>query len=114
MNEAPSIDTATLKRYLDEGAVHVVEVLMPKEYESGHIPGAINIHFAMIGGRAARHFGKSDRIVTYCHDDRCRASRIAASKLHSLGYTNTYHYPGGKNAWIAAGHPLERSDSTSE
>lgn len=107
MEEAPKIDTATLKTALDEGRATVIEVLMPKEYEAGHIPGAIHVHFATIGGKARELFEKDRMIVTYCHNESCRASRIAAQKLQSLGYSQAYHYPGGKDAWVNAGYPLE-------
>jgi rhodanese-related sulfurtransferase len=103
----PTVDTEAVRRYVDHRSARIVEVLMPKEYETGHIPGAIHVHFATIGGRASSLFSKDDTIVTYCHDEKCRASRIAAAKLQSLGYSNAYHYPGGKNAWRDAGLPLE-------
>ena len=105
----PKIDTETLKQRLDEGSIHVVEVLLPQEFKRGHIPGAIHIHFSMIGRIAAERFSKDDAIATYCHDERCKASRIAAGKLQSLGYTEAYHYHGGKRAWTEAGYPLEAS-----
>lgn len=86
---------------------------MPWEYEKGHIPGAIHIHFSMIGRLAAEHFSKDDTIATYCHDERCKASRIAAEKLQSLGYHNAYHYHEGKKGWTDAGYPLEVSAADS-
>lgn len=117
MNEVASIDTAALKTLVDRGRVdrgrvdqghlRVIEVLMPEEYDRGHIPGAIHIHFATITRAAREHLDPEDTVVTYCHNERCRASRIAASKLHDLGYRKVYHYPGGKDAWVAAGFPLE-------
>lgn len=111
MEQVPTIKTEELKAAIDAGRVTVVEVLMPKEYEKGHIPGAIHIHFATIGGRARGQFSTDQMIVTYCHNESCRASRIAAEKLRSLGYTAAYHYPGGKDAWVAAGYPLEQGEA---
>lgn len=110
----PTIDTADVNELVDQGSGYIVEVLMPKEYDSGHIPGAIHMHFGTIGGRASKVFGKNDRIVTYCHDEKCRASRIAAAKLQTLGYHNACHYAGGKRAWTAAGYLLEVSETPTE
>jgi len=107
MEDVQTIDTETLKKHIDDGTAAVVEVLMPKEYEKGHIPGAIHIHFATIGGRARALFSKDQMIVTYCHNETCRAGRIAAAKLNSLGYANAYYYSGGKDGWTGAGYPLE-------
>lgn len=114
MENPPTIDTAGVKALLDGGSGRVVEVLMPREYDGGHIPGAIHMHFATIGGRASGAFSKDDTIVTYCHDEKCRASRIAAAKLQALGYHEAYHYPGGKRAWTEAGLPLEVSETPTE
>ncbi|MDA3948436.1 MAG: rhodanese-like domain-containing protein [Spirochaeta sp.] len=114
MDDVQIIDTQTLKAAIDEGRARVVEVLMPKEYEKGHIPGAIHIHFGTIGGRARALFNKDDLIVTYCHNERCRAGRIAAAKLQALGYTRAYYYAGGKDGWTAAGYSLEVSSPDTE
>jgi rhodanese-related sulfurtransferase len=109
VNDVASIDTPALKELIDQGEVRVIEVLMPDEYDRGHIPGAIHIHFAMITRAARERLDQQETIVTYCHNERCRASRIAASKLYDLGYRKVFHYPGGKDAWVAAGHALEVS-----
>ncbi len=111
MGEVEVIDTPALKSLVDRGEATVVEVLMPAEYEKGHIPGAIHVHFATIAGRARGLFTKDDTIVTYCHNASCRAGRIAAAKLRSLGYENTYYYSKGKSGWLAAGYELETSGS---
>ncbi len=107
MEDVKIIDTETLKRHVDDDRARVVEVLMPKEYEKGHIPGAIHVHFATIGGRAKALFDRDEIIVTYCHNEKCRAGRIAAAKLTSLGYDHAYYYSAGKDGWVAAGYELE-------
>jgi rhodanese-related sulfurtransferase len=105
---AQKIDIETLKSKIDRGdRFHLVETLLPKEYEKWHLPGAINIHFNKIGKAAREQFAPDDEIVTYCHDEECRASTIAAEKLEKLGYSHVYEFPGGKAAWDAAGYPKE-------
>jgi rhodanese-related sulfurtransferase len=102
------IDAETLKQKIDRGdEFHLVETLLPREYEQWHLPGAINIHFNKIAKQAGEHFNKDDEIVVYCHDEECNASPIAASKLEKLGYTNVYEFSGGKKAWKDAGYPTE-------
>lgn len=103
-----TIDIETLKAKIDRGdTFHLVEALLPREYEKWHLPGAINIHFNKIGKTARERFATDDEIVTYCHDEACRASVIAAEKLEKLGYTHVYEFSGGKAAWDAAGYPKE-------
>jgi len=36
----------------------------------------------------------------------------AAARLETLGFTNVYHYKGGKLDWMASGHPTEGENST--
>ncbi|MFW6214807.1 MAG: rhodanese-like domain-containing protein [Alkalispirochaetaceae bacterium] len=103
-----SIDAETVKGKLDRGErFHLVETLMPKEYEEWHLPGAINIHFNKIGREAKERFAPEDEIVVYCHDEACRASVIAAEKLEKMGFANVYDFEGGKAAWKEAGYPVE-------
>lgn len=105
---AQEIDLETLKAKIDRGEeFHLVETLMPKEYEKWHLPGAINVHFNKIGKYAREEFDPEDEIVVYCHDEECRASGIAAEKLEKMGYEKVYHFGGGKAAWDQAGYPKE-------
>jgi rhodanese-related sulfurtransferase len=105
---AEIIDAKTLKEKIDRGDhFHLVETLLPQEYEKWHLPGAINIHFNKIAKEARDRFNEDDEIVVYCHDDECNASPIAAKKLESLGFTHVYEFSGGKAAWKEAGYPTE-------
>jgi rhodanese-related sulfurtransferase len=85
----------------------VVEVLAPAEYRRAHIPGAVNIPYRRIAGEAKKRFQPEAEIVVYCSDTHCTASEIAAQKLTSAGYSNVYHFKGGKEAWQRAGLPLD-------
>ena len=103
-----TIDLQTLKEKIDRGdEFHLVETLMPKEYEKWHLPGAINIHFNKIGKEAKERFETDDEIVVYCHDEACRASPLAAEKLEKMGYENVYDFTAGKQAWREAGYAVE-------
>jgi rhodanese-related sulfurtransferase len=105
---ADTITAKQLKEKIDSGEkFHLVETLLPEEYEKWHLPGAINIHFNKIGKAARDHFDQDDEIVVYCHDEECNASPIAAQKLEKMGYEHVYHFPGGKKAWKEADYPTE-------
>ena len=100
------ISAETLKRRIDAGDVVVIEVLQPREFDRGHLPGAINIPFRYVGSEARKRFARDDTIVVYCHDEACRASRVAASKLRELGFSDVREFSGGKRAWEEAGYSL--------
>jgi rhodanese-related sulfurtransferase len=51
---------------------------------------------------------KDDEIVTYCGGFKCPASKQAAEKLVSLGFTNVSAYEGGLEDWESSGQPFAR------
>jgi rhodanese-related sulfurtransferase len=105
---AQEITAEQLKAKIDRGDdFHLVETLLPREYEKWHLPGAINIHFNKIGKEARERFSEDDEIVVYCHDEECNASPIAAGKLEKMGYKHVYEFSGGKKAWTKADYPRE-------
>ena len=93
---------------IDAGGVVVVEALGPQYFESGHLPGAINIpHTEVIDLAPSLLPDKDAAIVVYCSNVQCQNSAIAQGELRGLGYTNVRKYAEGKQDWEAAGLPLE-------
>lgn len=79
----------------DAGSV-IVDVRTDKEYQEGHIEGALHKpHDQIDAGIAALLPDKSQHIVLYCGSGR-RAG-IAKEKLESLGYTNVENGGGYKD-----------------
>ena len=96
-----------LVELIDGNAVVVVETLAAPYYESGHLPGAINIPHTEVRERAAALLPDKDAaIVTYCSNTACPNSGIAQAQLRKLGYTNVRKYAEGKQDWQEAGLPL--------
>jgi rhodanese-related sulfurtransferase len=52
---------------------------------------------------------KDAKIVTYCTNLKCPASKMLATKLVAMGYTNVEKYPAGIDGWEAAGKPVEKA-----
>ncbi len=105
---ASTITRSELQSAVAVGEVLIVETLGPSDYESGHLPGAINIPHTEVAELAPRLLpDKSAAIVTYCSNEACRNSGIAQEQHQALGYTNVRKYAGGKQDWDGAGLPLE-------
>lgn len=97
-----------LQQELDRQAVVVVETLGPAFFDSGHLPGAINIPHTAVAELAPTLLPDRDAaIVTYCSNTACQNSEVAARHLAALGYTNVRKYAEGKQDWTEAGLPLE-------
>ena len=75
----------------------IVDVRRPDEFETGHIPNAINVPNEDIGTSQPEALPELDRVLlVYCRSGR--RSKEAAQKLVAMGYTNVYEF-GGINEW---------------
>ena len=87
-------------------AVHMMEIMQDyiildvrtiEEYESGHIPGAVNVpNETILRDDIAELPNKDQLILVYCRSGN--RSRQAAAKLVALGYTNIVEF-GGIHSW---------------
>lgn len=108
MTNHPTITRDELRAAIDAGAVVVVETLGPMYYESGHLPGAINIPHTDVDALAETLLPDKDAaIVTYCSNTACRNSAIVQAQLLARGYTDVRKYAEGKDDWRDAGLPLQ-------
>ena len=71
----------------------ILDVRTAAEYESGHIPNAVNLSNEDIqAGKVDSLKDKSQLIMVYCRSGN--RSRQAAQKLAELGYTNVVDFDG--------------------
>jgi rhodanese-related sulfurtransferase len=100
------ISVAEAKALLDKGGVLFIDCREPKEYKSGHVPGAINIPRGLlefqIGSKITE---KNAPVVMYCKSGG-RAS-LACCSVQRMGYKNVKNMDGGWQAWAKAGYPVE-------
>jgi rhodanese-related sulfurtransferase len=76
--------------------VMLIDVRTDKEYNAGHIPGAVHIPLADVGAKAKK-IKKDKEIVVYCQSGN--RSIWAIKRLMAMGYTNLWNLKGGYNAW---------------
>lgn len=107
MNKFKTITHEQLRAKIDEKAEFVLlETTSAEEFEAGHLPGAVNLPFADIEGRASDMIpSKRSRVVVYGTGSRSDGSAKAAKQLASMGCTRVYHFAGGKAEWNATENP---------
>ena len=102
---APSLTPADLKQRREAGTAPVViDVRSAAEYESSHIPGALNIPYDQIADR----IGEIDAphgVALYCMVGP--RARKGESALLASGYESVLHLAGGLSAWQAMGFPVD-------
>src|ERR671935_1550312 len=96
-------DAGGLRRVLDSGAVTILDVRQDKEWEGGHIPGAMHVHVADLPRRLAE-IPSDLPVYAYCRSGQRAA--IAASLLDGAGY-RTVLVDGGFRDWQQRGYPVE-------
>ncbi len=63
---APRIGLEEFKSQHAENSVYVIDVRYPREYESGHIPGAVLIPLELLNSKLSELNRLTKPIVTYC------------------------------------------------
>lgn len=77
---------------VSENAI-VIDVRTTQEFQSGHIKGAINIPYEVIGRKIKQVTEKKDQeVILYCRSGR--RSGIALKTLTKLGYANAKNVGG--------------------
>ena len=101
------ISKEQLKEWMDhEADVCILDVRSKEEFDSGHIPKAMNINYTEISSRLDElNPYRNHKIVLYCRTGR--RARIAEKTLKDAGFSDIYHLAGNMPGWREAGLPIE-------
>ncbi len=81
-----------------------------RQYDPGHIPGAINIPDSQFDKLVDKlPADKATLLLFYCGGLECMLSHNSAFKAEKLGYTNIKVYPAGSPEWKAKGAQMSVS-----
>jgi rhodanese-related sulfurtransferase len=81
-----------------------------RQYDPGHIPGAVNIPDSQFDKQVAKlPADKATLLLFYCGGVDCMLSHNSAFKAEKLGFTNIRVYPSGMPDWKAKGGPISVS-----
>ncbi|MBF0251254.1 MAG: rhodanese-like domain-containing protein [Alphaproteobacteria bacterium] len=108
-----SVSAAYVKDIVDKpnGAVIIDARPKGKQYDVGHIPGAINIPNTFFDKMVDQlPADKGTELIFYCGGPKCPLSFKSATKAKALGYTNIKLFQAGYPAWEAAYGPGVAAD----
>jgi ArsR family transcriptional regulator len=86
--------------------VTVLDGRPSEEYESGHIPGAINLPLKDLKKRLGK-LRKEQEIIAYCRGPNCALAFEAVAELRKKGF-KARRLEQGYPEWKAAGLPIEQ------
>ncbi len=106
--QTSQMDVATARAVMANNPdVLIVDVRTPAEFETAHIPGAINLPLDQVDAHLERIVSDAGgRMLLLCQSGN-RAGQ-ACVKLASAGLTEATVLTGGMAAWIAADGPVVR------
>lgn len=85
--------------------VTVLDVRPAEEFQSGHLPSAINVPLAELEDHLSE-FNPQQDIVAYCRGPHCILAFDAVAKLREKGF-NASRLAGGLPEWKLEGMPIE-------
>src|ERR1044072_66070 len=89
----------------------LVDVREDREWDAGHLPGAVHLGKGIIERDVETTFpDKSTPLVLQCGGGF--RSALVADALQHMGYTNVVSLDGGYRGWIALGLPIEGGPAT--
>ena len=99
------ISQAQLQEWMQQKSeICILDVRSASEYNSGHVPGAINIGHTEISEHIDKIMPYKDKdVVVYC--ERGVRARMAQGTLLKAGFTSVYHLTGDMDAWRKADLP---------
>ncbi|MET9671491.1 rhodanese-like domain-containing protein [Streptomyces sp. NPDC006482] len=105
MNAPLSLDADQARTRLDD--LTVVDVRTPREYASGHVPGALNVPLDQLGRAVPglREAAARGELLVVCQSGGRSAAACARLASHGIAATDL---DGGTKGWVARGHGLDR------
>jgi rhodanese-related sulfurtransferase len=97
-----------VKKIIDnKDKIIILDVRDKDEFETGYIPGAINLSRGMLEFKINTVIpDRNARIIVYCGVDL--RGPLATKTLNEMGYINAVNISGGLKVWKAAGYPIAK------
>jgi rhodanese-related sulfurtransferase len=110
--EISFIDLPVAKKLYDEKTAIFLDARAIKDYEAGHISGAINLPARdLLKGNIDPNKILPDKgavLISYCDGGECELSLDIAKVLSERGYLNIFILGEGYPGWQGAGYPVDK------
>lgn len=110
--EFEALGAEELMKRAREGSVQVFDVRPPREFEAGHLPGAVNVPLSQLE-KALEGLPKDTQIVAYCRGKYCLMAYAAVDFLTAAGMS-AQRLSVGFSEWRLNDLPVEKQTDTSK
>lgn len=104
--EFEALDANELIKRAREGSVMVFDVRPPKEFEVGHLPGAVNVPLRLLEEHV-KNLPADMTVVAYCRGKYCLMAFAAVDYLNSVGIS-AIRLNLGFSEWRMQSLPVEK------
>lgn len=97
-----TLELHLLKKLLNRNAVVLIDARSADDFQSGHIPDAVNLPLRSPRNRKIdflSKFSKNKIFILYCTNPECTQAERLAKQFNLLGFKNTHIFSGGWEAW---------------
>jgi rhodanese-related sulfurtransferase len=102
-----TIPVSEANEMLGKIGVIFLDVREQSEFQSGHVPGAMNVPLSSVESQIGKLVpDKAATMVVYCQGGR--RSVTASQTLMNMGYKNILNMDGGFKAWLKAGYSVQQ------
>lgn len=105
----PKLTVPELEKSLKDPKVVVIDARYPRDFESGHVPGAINVPVfttQVERRKLLANLPKGTRVIVYCQSENCQFDETLGAALYAEGIENVALFPGGIRQWEEKGRPI--------
>lgn len=101
--------TLQQERSPQERIVTLIDARSTARYQSGHIPGARNVHLPDLPrrGRKDPELASYKHIIVYGENPATPSALGMTKRLMSFGYDGVRMFGGGMSEWRQAGYPVQ-------
>jgi DNA-binding transcriptional ArsR family regulator len=104
--EFEALDADELMRRARDGSVVVLDVRPPKEYNNGHLPGAVNVPLSQLE-ETLKTLSPGTDVVAYCRGKYCLMAYAAVDYMTSVG-VSAQRLNVGFSEWRLSNLPVEK------
>ena len=109
-----TVNTDQVRRLIAGGKAVLIDARDKSEYETAHIPGAINLPFERLSAHAKTitSLPRDKWLICYCDGPPCDLGELLASELWSAGYSVVAIYQEGLEAWKKSNNVEQGGEKT--
>lgn len=107
-NSVKHLDLTEFTKVVDNKSAVILDARSGKWDDGKRVPGAKSLSSSSSENEITKMLpDKRQAIVTYCSNTKCPASKMLATKLVGMGYSNVSEYAPGIKGWMEAGKTIE-------